>query len=188
MGESKVPMTKAQEIALEAAKTAIREFKADERKAKKKRAFQNTNLLLEHYYDLQGFTRSAVFHRSDTPYETDEAGENLQKIIEEVSGEEITVKSIKRSRELTMIMISHVDTALEQLRKKCEANRTEDRYTVIDMLHLDPTLQELEWAERLKTVCDELDKSESTVRRWRSEMVSQLGIYLFGLDGLKLVD
>lgn len=178
--------TKMEEIASLAAKEAIKELRAEERKAKKKRAFQNTNLLLEHYCDLKVFCDNAVYQ---VDLLTENGEENMiYKIIEEVNGEEVSVRSIRRSREITLIMLSHVDTALDLLKVKCEKADTLDKYTVIDMLHLDPGLQNIEWAERLGTVCLELDRSESTVRRWRSEMVNQLGIYLFGLDGLKLVD
>ena len=110
------------------------------------------------------------------------------KLLDEVSGEEVTVRSIRRSREITLIMLSHVDTALELLRLKCEKTDTMDKYALIDMLHMDPSYQEQEWPDRLGTVALVLDKSEATVRRWRSDMVNQLGIYLFGLDGLKLVE
>ena len=178
--------TKMEEIASAAAKEAVREWKEQERKAKKKKAFQNTNLLLEHYLDLKDFCENAVFQ--DDPMAVDETQQRIYKILDEVSGEEVTVRSIRRSREITLIMLSHVDTALELLRLKCEKADTLDKYTVIDMLHLDPSYQEQDWSERIGTVALELDKAEITIRRWRSDMVNQLGIYLFGLDGLKLVE
>lgn len=134
------------------------------RKEKNNRIIKNTNLLLEHYYDLKAFCEHT-----------------------EAADEEVPVKSILRSRETTIIMLNHLEDALEMLREKCEKSDTPDKYTVMDMLHLDPSLQDMDWVERLGTVCLELEKSESTIRRWHSEMVQQLGIYLFGLDGLKLV-
>jgi hypothetical protein len=175
-----------EEMASAAAKEAVREWKEQERKAKKKKAFQNTNLLLEHYLDLKDFCENAVFQ--DDPIAIDEHQQKIYKILDEVSGEEVTVRSIRRSREITLIMLSHVDTALELLRLKCEKTDTLDKYTVIDMLHVDPSFQEQEWSERIGTVALELDKAEITIRRWRSDMVNQLGIFLFGLDGLKLVE
>lgn len=178
--------TKMEELASLAAKEAIKELRAEERKAKKKRAFQNTNLLLEHYCDLKIFCENAVFQ--DEPMAVDENQQKIYRILDEVSGEEVTVRSIRRSREITMIMLSHVDTALELLKLKCEKTDTIDKYTVIDLLHIDPSYQEQEWSERIGTVALVLDRSEATVRRWRSDMVNQLGIYLFGLDGLKLVE
>ncbi len=185
MTEKKIK-TKMEEMASAAAKEAVREWKEQERKAKKKKAFQNTNLLLEHYLDLKDFCENAVFQ--DDPMAVDETQQKIYKILDEVSGEEVTVRSIRRSREITLIMLSHVDTALELLRLKCEKVDTLDKYAVIDMLHLDQSYQEQDWCERIGTVALVLDRSEATVRRWRSDMVNQLGIYLFGLDGLKLVE
>ncbi len=178
--------TKIEEIALAAAKEAVREWKEQERKTKKKRAFQNTNLLLEHYLDLKDFCENAVFQ--EDPLAVDDVRQKLYRIIDEVTGEEVSVRSIRRSREITLIMLSHVDTALELLRLKCEKGGAMDKYTVIDKLHLDPNYQEQEWSERIGTIALELDRAEVTIRRWRSDMVNQLGIYLFGLDGLKLVE
>ncbi len=175
-------------VATDAAKEAVKMIKEEERKGKKKRAFQNTNLLLDHYLELKEFCENAIYESA--PHAVDDENKQLYEIIDEVTGEEISVRSIKRSREVTLIMLNHVETALETLKQKCECSDKDemmDKYTVIDMLHLNPNLQELEWVDRLGTVCDELGKSETTIRRWRSEMVSKLGIYLFGVEGLNLL-
>lgn len=174
-------------VATDAAKEAIKMIKEEERKDKKKRAFQNTNLLLEHYLELKDFSNNVVY---ESTFAIDVEQSQIYEIIDQVTGEEISVKSLKRSKEVTLIMLNHVDCALETLKQKCECSNKDDmmdKYTVIDMLHLNPALQELEWADRLGTVCDELGKSETTIRRWRSEMVSKLGIYLFGVESLNLL-
>ncbi|MFV0517233.1 MAG: hypothetical protein ACK5MV_07545 [Aminipila sp.] len=175
-------------VAESAAKTAIKMLKDEERKGKKKRAFQNTNLLLEHYLELKDFCNNVVYESA--PMAVDDENYRIFEIIDEVTGETVSVRSLKRSKEVTLIMLNHIDAALEVLKEKCELSNKDDmmdKYTVIDMLHLNPALQELDWIDRLGTVSDELGKSEKTIRRWRNEMVNTLGIYIFGAEGLNLL-
>jgi hypothetical protein len=173
--------TKSEEIALAAAKEAIKELKAEEKANRKKQIFQNANVLLEHYLDLKAYCDNAVY----SGYMPNE-GEDDDFMID-TDGEEITIKSIKASRELTLIFIAHIDMALSLLQKKCELKDDMDKYRVIEMLHLAPGLQELIWSERILVVCEKVNCSETTVRRWRNEMVKELSVFLFGIDGLKLV-
>lgn len=99
-----------EQMASAAAKKAVKEWKEQGRKAKKKRAFQNTNLLLEHYLDLKDFWENAVFQ--DGTLTVDEKRQKIYRILDEVSGEKVTARSIRRSREITLIMLSHVDMDL----------------------------------------------------------------------------
>lgn len=175
------PKTKTEEIALAAAKEALREFKAEENAGRKKQIFQNTNVLLEHYLDLKAYCENAVYSTTYSPNE----GEDEDYIFDS-DGEEITIKSIKANREVTLIFIAHIDMALSLLRKKCELKEATDKFRVVEMLHLDDELQELPWGERLTKVAEEIPCVERTVSRWRNEMVKDLSVFLFGVEGLKL--
>ena len=110
MAEKKTK-TKSEEIALAAAKEAIEEFVAREKAGKKKQIFQNANVLLEHYLDLKAYCDNAVYTGSP---ETSKQTEDDDYMID-TDGEEITIKSIKANRELTLIFIAHIDMALELL-------------------------------------------------------------------------
>ncbi|WP_312647551.1 hypothetical protein [Aminipila sp.] len=174
-------------VATDAAKEAIKMIREEERKDKKKRAFQNTNLLLEHYLELKEFCNNVVY---ESAYAIDVEQSKLYEIIDQVTGEEISVRSLKRSKEVTLIMLNHVDTALNCLYKKCKNDSNSDmmtKYKIIHLLHLDPLMQKLNWSERIVQVAIRLNCSESTVRRWRTEMVNKLGIYLYGVEGLNLL-
>lgn len=189
MDETKELRTKKQEFAIEVAREAIKLYKAEEEKKKKNKALYNVNLLLEHYLELQTFCESAV--SKEDPFALDELTGKIYKILDEVEGAEVEVKSIEKSKQRTLMMIDRIDIALVLLKQKCQDDKSPtamDKYTVIDMLHLDPNLQQLEWSDRLGTVALELDKSEATIRRWRADMVKQLGIFIFGVDGLKLIE
>jgi hypothetical protein len=175
-------------IAESAAREVLKQYKADERKAKKKKAFQNTNLLLEHYLELKQFRDNVIFEGATMA--VDDSTQTIYEIIDEVTGEEISVRSLKRSKEVTLIMLNHVDTALDQLYKKCKKSGNTDmqnKYEVIFLLHLESTMQELNWSERIIAVAERLNCSERTVRRWRTEMVNNLGVYLYGVEGLNLL-
>ncbi len=182
MVESKKAKTKTEEIALAAAKEAIKELREEEKAGRKKQIFQNTNVLLEHYLDLKAYCGNAVYKgspREDVEDAYDEESINLD-------GDEITIKSIKSNREVTMIFIAHIDMALSLLQRKCELKEITEKFEVIDMLHLSEVLQATPWSERISLVSDKLNCGETTVRRWRNEMVKDLSVFLFGVEGLKL--
>ena len=163
-------------IALAAAREAICEFVAKEKADRKKQIFQNTNLLLEHYLDLKAYGDNAIYQG----YIGDEEDSLC------IDGYEITIKSIKANREVTLIIISHIDMALSLLKKKCQVKDMGEKYKVIEFLHLDENQQAIPWSERISLVSDDLCCGETTVRRWRNEMVKDLSVFLFGVDGLKL--
>lgn len=174
-------------VATDAAKEAVRMIKEEERKDKKKRAFQNTNLLLEHYLELKDFSNNVVY---ESTFAIDTENSKIYEIIDEVTDEQISVKSLKRSKEVTLIMLNHVDSALDRLYKKCKNSDNTDmlnKYEIIELLHLDPIMQELGWSDRIIQVAARLNCSERTVRRWRTEMVNKLGVYLYGVEGLNLL-
>lgn len=180
MADGKKQKTKSEEIALAAAKEAIREIRAEEKANRKKQIFQNANVLLEHYLDLKSYCDNAVYS-SYVPNE----GEDEDYVFDS-DGEEITIKSIKASRELTLIFIAHIDMALSLLKRKCELKEELAKYRVIEMLHLDPDLQVIPWSERISLAADEVNCADTTARRWRNEMVKELSVFLFGVDGLRL--
>ena len=175
--------TKMEEMASAAAKEAVREYAAEEKLKRKKQVFQNANVLLEHYLDLKAYCDNAIY--TSTIQDEDSSDEDEDCMID-FDGEEITIKAIKGNREVTLIFIAHIDMALELLRKKCEQKEILNKYLVVEMLHLDSELQKLPWGERIKRVSEELPCGERSVSRWRNEMVKELSVFLFGVEGLKL--
>lgn len=173
--------TKMEEMASAAAKEAVREWKEKEKASRKKQIFQNANVLLEHYLDLKAYCDNAIY---TSGAENEEDSDEDYMI--DADGEEVTIKSIKANREVTLIFIAHIDMALELLRKKCEQKETLNKYRVIEMLHLDKELQLLPWGERIQKVAEEIPCGERSVSRWRNEMVKDLSVFLFGIEGLKL--
>ncbi|MDF3001043.1 MAG: hypothetical protein K0Q48_1162 [Bacillota bacterium] len=165
-----------EELALAAAREAILEFAAQEKASIKKQVFQNTNLLLEHYLDLKAYCKHAVYK---------ECPVNLENAIN-IEGYEITIQSIKANLDVTRIILSHVNTALVLLKKKSRARGSDQKFRVIELMHLDEKMQAVPWTERVQIISEELQCEEVSVLKWRNEMIRDLGVFLFGVDGLKL--
>ena len=95
-------------IAAEAAREAIRQYKEDERKTRKKTILRNTRVLLEHYINLKSHADKARYKAGD---EIILDGGCVS--IKRQGQEEIYIESIKRSRIVTMIILSHIDQCMD---------------------------------------------------------------------------
>lgn len=168
--------TEREELALAAAREAILEFAAKERASIKKRVFQNTNLLMEHYLDLKVYCRHAIYKEFPV---------NMEDAVH-IEGYEITIQSIKANLDVTRIILSHVNTALVLLKKKSRARGSDQKFRVIELMYLDAKMQEFLWTERVRIISEELQCEEASVLKWRNEMIRDLGVFLFGAGGLKL--
>jgi hypothetical protein len=142
---------------------------------RKKQIFQNTNLLLEHYLDLRAYCCNAIYKGH---IESEDHIANTVNF-------EITVQSIRKSQLVTLIIMSHVDTALSLLKEKCIANGTEEKYKVLESLYFDLSMHSLPWADRLLRIAEDLHCDKTMILKWRSEMVNTLSIFIFGAEGLK---
>jgi len=178
MGGKRLGTVNIQEIALAAAVEALKLQKNDERMRIRKNRFHNTELLLKHYLGLvEHFERSQ-----------DKASEDLIEAfsIEDMDNEEVIIRAIRRSRIRTKVMIGQIEICLEILRAKMITKGQPERYEVIHKLYLEPSKISMQWSDRLLVVAAEIRCGESSVRRWRNEMITELSILLFGVDGLQL--
>lgn len=176
-GSSKtVKQSSVQEIATAAAKEALRLQKKEERDRIRKSRYHNTELLLKHYLRL-------VDHRDSSK---DKASDVLSAEEVKEIGDEVIIRSITRSRARTEVMINHIDTCLDILKERQEAKGQGDKYEVIWCLYMDPARRDLEWGKRIEAIAGELYCSPDSVRRWKNEMVQELSVLLFGVDGLQL--
>jgi len=169
----------ASEIATAAAKEAIKMYKEEQKKQQKKTVLRNTRVLLNHYNDLKNHYEHAKCQTSDI---IDIKMEDGRVSITSSKNEEIVIESIKRSRMVTLIMLKHIDASLALLRMK--STDQPEKYEVINDLYIHPI--DTDWQERIFKVSEKLHISESTVRRWEKDMINELGVYLFGADGLRV--
>lgn len=92
------------------------------------------------------------------------------------------IKSAKRTKARTQIMVSLIDRFLD-VYKNDAINRKDDnklnRYKVIDFMYISNNLTMLQVAHNLN--CD-----EGTVSRWHNRAINELAVLFFGIEGLKL--
>ena len=166
------------EIARAAAIEALKLQRNEERMRIRKNRFHNTELLLKHYLGLVEHFEIA----QDKASEDDMEAYNF----EETDMEDIIIKSIRRSRIRTLIMVVQIEACLGKLRTKMIDKGQPEKYAVIDKLYLDPVKSLIPLTERKQIVAAEIHCGETSVWKWRNEMINELSVLLFGVDGLRL--
>jgi hypothetical protein len=147
---------------------AIKHLKDEENKKYKKNILHNTEMLLRRYFDIADSMKTAKYKFA-------------------VGNEELIIRSIMRSRTTSAIMINHLKCCMEQLQQKYP-----QKAKIIHIMYFDENYRDATWEDKIADIVDMSVKlfgtevSESTVTRWRKDMVSELSVILFGVDGLRL--
>ncbi|MHB1651404.1 MAG: hypothetical protein ACYCVD_02870 [Desulfitobacteriaceae bacterium] len=168
-----------QEIARAAAIEALKLQKDEERQRIRKNRFHNTELLLKNYLSMVEHFENAQDKASE---------EDLMETFsfEDMDKQDVIIQSIRRSKIRTKVMIRQIETCLDILRVKMIAKGQPEKYEVIQKLYLNPGMNMMSWTERNKLVADEIHCGETSVWKWRNEMIREMSILLFGVDGLQL--
>jgi len=167
-----------QEIAVAAAVEALKVHKNEERERARKNRFHNTELLLKKYPSL-------IKHIELSQDKV--SGEDLEAYnFEESDMEDVIVYAIRRGRARTLVMVMQVEISLITLREKMIEQGKPEKYLVIDKLYLDPVKSLMPWKERVRVIAAELHCCEKSVYTWKNDMVEELSIMIFGVDGLRL--
>jgi len=178
MGSKRLGTVNIQEIATAAAVEALRIQKNEDRDRAKKNKFHNTELLLKKYLSLIKHLELAQDKASD---------EDLKEYnFEESEMEDVIIYAIRRGRIRTLIMVAQVEVSLAELRTRMIDQGKPEKYIVIDKLYLDPVKSVLPWMERVSIIAAEINCSEKSVIRWKSDMIEELSVMIFGVDGLRL--
>lgn len=165
---------KTYDLAKAAALEALKDFKEEERQRNKRTRYHNTELLLKNYLNLMDHYENAKERASD-----------IFKL-EDLEVDEVIISAIKRSRMRTLAILAHVEYCLETLKVRMTNKGQSEKYEVIFRLYLDKARRDIERGELIRIIAQELNSSEPSVRRWKNEMVRELSILLFGVDGLRL--
>lgn len=164
---------KFEKIATMAAEQAVKKYQEQEKKRKKDYRFRNTKLLLKNYNSLKSYLENAL----DSIKEIDDIINKDD--IDMSTKDELYIQSIRDSKFKTLIMVSHIDAAILQLRKNMVAKEQQDKYLVIEKIYVgNKTFEE---------VAKELHCDQTTIRRWEKATVDELSVLLFGVDGLKML-
>lgn len=148
---------------------AIDRYKATEKRMIQKNRFHNTELLLRHYNSLKAHYDNAI--------------DNLQQVqdivdFEYTDEDELYIKSIRRSKSRTLIMIAHINAAVEELEERLVVEGQPEKFMVIREVYFE--------GKTFAKMAEKLNCSEMTVRRWKNEMIEEISLLLFGIEGLKL--
>lgn len=154
-----------------ATKEAIREYDKEKKQEQKRNVFHNTKLLLKHYNDLKTHVNNAIDDVNSIECDLGEFGDITDR-------DELYISSIRRSKSKTLIMIAHIEMAMEQLRKKQYRLCSSEKYKALEKYYF--------YEKTYEQIAEELNCGVITVRRWVNEMINELSILLFGIDGLKL--
>lgn len=160
-------------------KEALKEFKVEEIEKGRKRALHNTKLLLRNYNSLKAHVEKSICSLNDIEKERLEELEEMELAwYEEEKEDEVYLSSIRRSRVRTLLMISHVEKALKELKEKTLRDNMYEHYRALEMYYIEEKSYE--------KIQEELTCSKNTPLRWINSMVRELSVLLFGLDGIKL--
>jgi hypothetical protein len=156
--------------AKESAKEAIKEFDKEKRQEQRKKVFQNTKLLLSHYNDLKQHVENAIDDVRQLETDLIDLGD--------IERDELYILSIKRSKSKTLIMIAHIDMAMEVLKQKQIKLCSLEKYDALKYFYINL----LDYEE----IAAKLNCNERTARRWMNEMIEELSVYIFGVDALRI--
>lgn len=152
-----------------AVREAIKEYDKEKIQQQKRKVLHNTKLLLKHYNDLKSHISNAI----------DDVNQLEQNLLDtgDLDIDDIYILSIKRSKTKTLIMLAHIDIAMENLKQKQYKLCSIEKYQALNKYYFEEKTYE--------KIAEELNCGVITVRRWVNEMTNELSILIFGIDGLK---
>lgn len=152
-----------------AARAAVAEYKRQEEKEKRQNKYHNTFTLMKCY-------RDAVFHIENA------VSDGTQLELKGMTDEQqrTYLSSIRRTRFKTLIMVTHIDKAVEEIERRRRAAGREVEYRAFEMYFM----QGMDYAQ----IADELNTGKNTPRRWITAIIKELSVLLWGIDeeGTKL--
>lgn len=146
---------------------AFEQSKEQEKKKEKDRRLRNTKLLLRNYLTFQKYVEGAA----------STAEENKTPIQRLILNEQDLVASIRATTERTIVMIRHLDNALEALAYIC---------TQEDSKHYDILRKRYLEGVSIAEIAKEHDMNDRTVYKLIDTAAERLSVLLFGVYGLKI--
>lgn len=147
----------------DAVKAGVSEYKRQETKEKKRDKYHDTFSLMRCY-------RDAVFHRDNAISEAEQL--ELDKLT--IQERSTYLQSIRRTRFKTMLMLGHIDKAVEEIEARREASGRYIEYQAFEMYFM----LGLDYPQ----IAEELNASKNTPRRWISSIINELTVLLWGID------
>lgn len=148
------------------------------RQTKQSRIYHNTVLLLRSYRDLKEHINGS---ESLIKIE-DEALEDWCGMNNVATTFEDYLKATKKTKTVTVAMMKLVERYLKLYKEDAVKRQDENklkRWQVINLKYLQENLT-------LEEIADKLGVNVSTVKKSHCRAIDELGVYFFGIEGLKL--
>lgn len=159
------------EFVKKAIKEAIKERDEQLLKEKKKKAFQNTRLLMKNYNAFKFCALNGVSEVDQLEKSYDENDDVDDRDI-------LYIDSIRRSKMKSLIMVCHIEKCMKQLEEYERQKGTIEKYLTFRYYFIDEMSYE--------SIAEVHGTATITARRWVNELLNLLGVYLFGVDALKI--
>ena len=164
MSEIRLNEEELEKIITTAAKKGVEIYKQEEKKKNKANKYHDTFSLMKCY-------RDAVFHRENAVSEAAQ----LSKQSELTEEQQTTyLRSIRRTRFKTILMLDHIDKAVEEIERRRQQAGREIEYRAFELYFM----QGLDYTD----IAEELNTGKNTPRRWISGIINELGVLLWGID------
>lgn len=165
-------MENIEEIVRETVVTTIKEYEKKINEHNRRKILYNTKLLLKNYNELKNHALNAVYKNIECE-ELDKAqGEEAS-----YSDDEILIESIKKSKARTLIMIAHIDVALERVKIKYKNKGSIEKYEALELYYIEEKKKE--------EIAIELNCSTKSIGRWIREVEEEIGVNLFGINSME---
>ncbi len=159
----------ADDLIEKAVKKAIKEYNKEQKVERKKKALHNTKLLLKNYRKIQTSIEEAV---------SDAIQLERDYVIMD-DNDELYIESIRRSKMKSLIVIAHIDKALEIVQEECRKKGIPEKYNAF----MDCMLDGVTYDEAAK----EYFTSKQSISRWVTDITRAISIQLFGVEGIELI-
>lgn len=158
-----------EELISKSVKAAIKEFVKEQQIEKKKKALHNTKMLLKNYKKIKSSIENSISEKNQLE----------QDYFVSDSEEEVYINSIRKNKLKSVIIICHIDKALDITKSECIRKGTPEKYDAFVSCFIENMNYE-EAAEQYFT-------SKQSISRWVNDVTRAISIQLFGLEGLELI-
>lgn len=148
------------------------------RQTKQSKVYHNTVLLLRSYRDL----KEHISGSESLIKIEDQALEDWCEMNNVATSFEDYLKATKKTKTTTVAMMKLVERYLKLYKEDAIKRQDENklrRWQVINLKYLQENLT-------LEEIADKLEVNVSTVKKSHCRAIDELGVYFFGIEGLKL--
>ena len=159
----------ADDLIDKAVKKAIREYSKEQRSEKKRKALHNTKMLLKNYEKIKSSIEEAI----------SEASQLEEQSFAYSDDEDVYINSIRKSKLKSLIVVAHIDRALEVVREEYSKKGVPEKYNVFISCFMDGMTYE--------DATGLYNASRPTISRWIVDVTKAVSIQLFGVDAVEFV-